>query len=82
LLSTPSRSGARAAIPRRECRLQPDPQAELLDSPAGLAGVFVVLAAVVLAVGVAFAFAGAWLVLPFAGLEIAALVAAKERLRI
>jgi uncharacterized membrane protein len=45
-------------------------------SPAGLAGVFVALAAVVLAIGVAFAFAGAWLVLPFAGLEVAALVAA------
>jgi uncharacterized membrane protein len=45
-------------------------------SPAGLAGVFVALAAVVLAIGVAFAVAGAWLVLPFAGLEVAALVAA------
>lgn len=45
-------------------------------SPAGLAGVFGALAAVILAIGAAFAFAGAWLVLPFAGLEIAALVAA------
>jgi len=45
-------------------------------SPAGLAGVFVALAAGVLAIGVAFAVAGAWLVLPFAGLEIAALIAA------
>jgi uncharacterized membrane protein len=44
-------------------------------SPAGLAGVFAALAAVVLAVGVAFAFAGAWLVLPFAGLEVVALAA-------
>jgi uncharacterized membrane protein len=44
-------------------------------SPAGLAGVFVALAAVVLAIGVAFAFAGAWLVLPFAGLEVMALAA-------
>ena len=45
-------------------------------SPAGLAGVFGALAAVVLAIGGAFAVAGAWLVLPFAGLEIAALAAA------
>lgn len=45
-------------------------------SPAGLAGVFVALAAVVLAIGTAFAVAGAWLVLPFAGLEVMALVAA------
>ena len=45
-------------------------------SPAGLAGVFGALAAVILAIGSAFAFAGAWLVLPFAGLEIAALVVA------
>jgi len=39
-------------------------------SPAGLAGVFVALAAVVLAIGAGFAAAGAWLVLPFAGLEV------------
>lgn len=45
-------------------------------SPAGLAGVLVVLAAGVLAIGVAFALAGAWLVLPFAGLEVLALAAA------
>jgi uncharacterized membrane protein len=45
-------------------------------SPAGLAGVFGALAAVILAIGAAFAFAGAWLVLPFAGLEIAALMVA------
>ena len=45
-------------------------------SPVRLAGVFVALAAAVLAVGVAFAFAGAWLVLPFAGLEVMALAAA------
>jgi uncharacterized membrane protein len=45
-------------------------------SPAGLAGVFVALAAVVLAIGAAFAAAGAWLVLPFAGLEVLALGAA------
>jgi uncharacterized membrane protein len=45
-------------------------------SPAGLAGAFGALAAVALAVGGGFALAGAWLVLPFAGLEIAALAAA------
>jgi uncharacterized membrane protein len=45
-------------------------------SPAGLAKVFAALAAVVLAIGTGFAAAGAWLVLPFAGLEIFALVAA------
>jgi len=45
-------------------------------SPAGLAGVFGALAAVALAIGIAFALAGAWLVLPFAGLEIAALTLA------
>jgi uncharacterized membrane protein len=45
-------------------------------SPARLAGALGALAAVVLAIGAAFAVAGAWLVLPFAGLEIAALAAA------
>jgi uncharacterized membrane protein len=45
-------------------------------SPVRLAGVFVALAAAVLAIGVAFAFAGAWLVLPFAGLEAIALAVA------
>ena len=45
-------------------------------SPAGLAGVFAALALVVLAIGGGFAIAGAWLVLPFAGLEVLALGAA------
>ena len=45
-------------------------------SPVRLAGVFVALAAVVLTIGAAFAFAGAWLVLPFAGLEVMALAVA------
>ena len=45
-------------------------------SPAGLAKVFLALAAVVLAIGAGFAMAGAWLVLPFAGLEVLLLVAA------
>jgi len=39
-------------------------------SPAGLAGVFAALACVVVAIGVGFAVVGAWLVLPFAGLEV------------
>jgi uncharacterized membrane protein len=45
-------------------------------SPAGLAGVFAALAFVVVAIGTGFAIAGAWLVLPFAGLEVLLLVAA------
>ena len=45
-------------------------------SPAGLATAFGLLAAVVLAIGAGFAAAGAWLVLPFAGLEIAVLAGA------
>ena len=39
-------------------------------SPAGLACVFAALAFAVLAIGTGFAIAGAWLVLPFAGLEV------------
>jgi uncharacterized membrane protein len=46
------------------------------NSPAGLAGVYIALAFVVLGIGSAFAFAGAWLVLPFAGLEVLLLAAA------
>ena len=45
-------------------------------SPAGLAGVFVALAFVVVAIGAGFAAVGAWLVLPFAGLEVLLLGAA------
>ena len=45
-------------------------------SPVRLAGIFGALAAVSLAIGIAFAFAGAWLVLPFAGLEVLLLGAA------
>jgi len=41
-----------------------------------LAKVFSALAAAVLAIGAGFATLGAWLVLPFAGLEVLALVAA------
>ena len=39
-------------------------------SPAGLACVFAALAVAALAIGVGFAIAGAWLILPFAGLEV------------
>jgi uncharacterized membrane protein len=39
-------------------------------SPKALAGVFIALALVVLLIGAGFALAGAWLVLPFAGLEV------------
>ena len=45
-------------------------------SPAGLALVFAALAVLVLAIGVGFAAAGAWLILPFAGLEVLLLGAA------
>lgn len=45
-------------------------------SPAGLAKVFAALSLVVLAIGAGFAAAGAWLVLPFAGLEVLLLGAA------
>ncbi len=45
-------------------------------SPAALARVFALMAVVTLGIGAGFAAAGAWLVLPFAGLEIAALAAA------
>jgi uncharacterized membrane protein len=45
-------------------------------SPAGLAKVFAVLSFLVLAIGAGFAAAGAWLVLPFAGLEVLLLGAA------
>jgi uncharacterized membrane protein len=39
-------------------------------SPAGLAKVFAALALLVLVIGAGFAAAGAWLILPFAGLEV------------
>ncbi len=42
-------------------------------SPAGLLCVFAALAAVALTIGIGFAMLGAWLILPFAGLEIVAL---------
>jgi len=39
-------------------------------SPSGLACVFAALALAVLAIGTGFALVGAWLILPFAGLEV------------
>jgi uncharacterized membrane protein len=45
-------------------------------SPAGLAKVFAALALLVLAIGAGFAAMGAWLILPFAGLEVLLLAAA------
>jgi uncharacterized membrane protein len=45
-------------------------------SPLGLALVFGGLAALTLAIGAAFAALGAWLILPFAGLETLALCVA------
>ena len=45
-------------------------------SPYGLLGVFAALTIVSLAIGIGFALAGAWLVLPFVGLEILGLGAA------
>ena len=45
-------------------------------SPAALACVFIALGALALAIAAGFALAGAWLILPFAGLEIVALAAA------
>ena len=45
-------------------------------SPAGLAVALGALAVLTLAIGVGFAFVGAWLVLPFAGLEVLMLGAA------
>jgi len=45
-------------------------------SPAGLAVAFAALAAIPLAIGAGFAMIGAWLVLPFAGLEVLALAVA------
>jgi uncharacterized membrane protein len=45
-------------------------------SPGALAAVFALLAAVTVGIGIGFAAFGAWMVLPFAGLEALALVVA------
>lgn len=77
-VSTPS-----PEIPRRELGFQEYASGFSLTlkrncsiSPAGLARVFALLAALSLAIAAGFAAAGAWLVLPFAGLEAALLGAA------
>ena len=49
---------------------------QLLLCPAGLAKVFAALAVLILAIGAGFAAMGAWLILPFAGLEVLLLGAA------
>jgi uncharacterized membrane protein len=58
---------------RRGENFSPTLQRNCSISPAGLLGVFVALGCVTLAIGVGFAIAGAWLILPFAGLEVVAL---------
>ena len=45
-------------------------------SPTAFAGALALLAIVTLAIGIGFAMMGAWLILPFAGLEVLALGAA------
>jgi uncharacterized membrane protein len=45
-------------------------------SPKGLAAAFALLAAAAIGIGIGFAAMGAWLVLPFAGLEAIALAIA------
>ena len=45
-------------------------------SPAAFACVFASLACLVLAIGVGFAMMGAWLIVPFSGLEVLLLAAA------
>ena len=64
----PFREGARgfSLILKRNCSI----------SPAGLACVFAALGVAALAIGTGFALAGAWLILPFAGLEVLLLTAA------
>lgn len=42
-------------------------------SPVALLRVFALIALVSIGIGVGFAFAGAWMILPFAGIEVAAL---------
>ena len=64
----PFHEGARgfSVILKRNCSI----------SPAGLACVFAALGVAALAIGTGFALLGAWLILPFAGLEVLLLGAA------
>jgi len=61
---------------REHAPVQPDLKRNCSMSPGGLAKVFAALALLVLAIGAGFAAAGAWLILPFAGLEVLLLGAA------
>jgi uncharacterized membrane protein len=77
-VSTPS-----LEVPRRELPFREDTRGFSLTlkrncsiSPAGLACVFAALAVAVLAIGAGFALLGAWLILPFAGLEVLLLAGA------
>jgi uncharacterized membrane protein len=77
-VSTPS-----FELPRRELAFREETRGFTLTlkrncsiSPAGLACVFAALALAALAIAVGFALVGAWLILPFAGLEVLLLGAA------
>ena len=59
-------SGMSGIAARRNCSI----------SPNALLAMFALLAAVTLGIGIGFAALGAWLVLPFAGAEVLALVIA------
>ena len=71
-MSTPS-----LELPRRELAFREESRGFTLTlkrncsiSPAGLACVFAALAVAALAIATGFALLGAWLILPFAGLEV------------
>jgi uncharacterized membrane protein len=77
-VSTPS-----LELPRRELAFREESRGFTLTlkrncsiSPAGLACVFAALAIAALAIATGFALLGAWLILPFAGLEVLLLGAA------
>jgi uncharacterized membrane protein len=77
-VSTPS-----FELPRRELAFREETRGFTLTfkrncsiSPAGLACVFAALALAAVAIAVGFALLGAWLILPFAGLEVLLLGAA------
>ena len=77
-MSTPS-----LELPRRELAFREETHGFTLTlkrncsiSPAGLACMFAALAIAALAIATGFALAGAWLILPFAGLEVLLLGAA------
>ena len=59
----PGTDGGFRVVLKRNCSI----------SPAALFRVYLAIAAVSVAIGAGFAFVGAWMVLPFAGIEVAAL---------